>query len=266
MGQGLTRQWFGILKAPAKKRPPLLKSAHCGVIFQVNMNKIIKTFNLIVILALFISLFSPVAIADNLEVAKLPYDSLLKLHDTMTKTLSKNIPLYLKIFSYDPEVRISDITLQLVSNKDSIEIPIDPCGYINLPIRRDLVGHGAYFVSNQPKGSMGLHGEFGSQVPLHNKTISYKELISPVVAAESASVLFRDVLEVTEESHLESLHLIIDQESVGPVIIRLEPQNSIELYPDGYGNVLIPIEDNLFQKNPVVEFPSDKVLMTKPWQ
>jgi len=26
-----TRQWFGILKAPAKKRPPLLKSAHCCV-------------------------------------------------------------------------------------------------------------------------------------------------------------------------------------------------------------------------------------------
>lgn len=232
----------------------------------MDMNKILKKLNLLVLSVLLFFLLPSVSVANNVEVAKLPYDSLLQLQDTMLKTLPLKLPFRLHIFSHNPEITSNDITLLLVSDKETVKIPINKFGFIELPIRRDLVGKGAYVVTDQPKGTMALQGESVSQIPLQNQTISYRELISPVVATKSVSEIAKNIPEVISERHIQSLHLIVEQEYKMPVIIRLGSQQLIEIHPDECGNVLIPIEDYLVNKGTVVEFPSDKVFFTKPWK
>jgi hypothetical protein len=228
------------------------------------MNNISRIFTGLIVLVFFTSIPLIVFASDNVDVAKLPYDYLFQLQETLSQKLPKDLPFYLRIFSSNPEVKSSDITLRLVSKNETVEIALDQWGYIDLPIRRDLVGEGAFVISNQPKGTMLLQGVTRSQIPLQNRSIRYKALLSPVIAAKSAKGIGQSISEIKSAKYRNSLHLIIDQEGSEPVIIRLGNEKTVKLTPDEFGNVLIPLEDNLLQKNPIVEFPSDKVFLTTP--
>lgn len=222
----------------------------------------IQLFNVLVLTVL---MFLPSTVLGNEEVAKLPYDKLLQIQDTMMKTLPKDQPFYFHIFSSDPEVTRSDIVLHLVSKNEKIIIPLDKRGFIELPIRRDLVGQEVYIVSNQPKGSMVLRGESRSRVPLKNKAIHYSDLISPVVAANSARKITKNVSEKASERYMESIHLFVDNGAGTSIIVKSDNHILVELFPDKDGIVQIPVEENLLAKNPVVEFPDDNVFFINPW-
>lgn len=216
------------------------------------------------LLALFALLLFPVTADGSEEFAKLPYDKLLLVQDTVVKNLPSNQPFYLHIISSDPKVKNGDISLCLVSTNERIEIPLDKHGFIKLPIRRDLVGQNAYIISNQPKGTLVLQGESRSRVPLENRKIDYTQLISPVVAANSVKTLANDLPEVLSARYINSIELFVDQEGNSPVIIRSKKKDKIKLFPDECGNVLIPIEEDLKTRNTIVEFPSDNVFFISP--
>lgn len=220
----------------------------------------------LLLLAVLPALFFLVSYAFCTETAKLPYDTLFKLHETMRETLPKELPFNIRIYSYDPNVKIEDISIQLISNEKQITIPVSQSGIITLPIRKDLVGKGAYVVTNQPKGSMALQGEFIKQIPLKNKSIRYRDLISPLVAVNSSKKIVENVSEITGKKYMKSLNLFLEQEDRKPIIIRIESPTPVEIFPDQDGNVTIPFGSDLLQQNPIVEFPCDKVFLSKPWQ
>lgn len=225
------------------------------------MNRVNLIFFILIILA---SSNAIVSADGQMEIAKLPYDGLFLMHETISSKLPIDQPFRLHLFSSNPDVKTSDITLQLVSKTETLPIYLDECGYIDLPIRNDLVGQGAFIVSNQPKGTMVLRGEVCSQIPLQNRGIKYNNLISSVITANAVKEIAQNIPEVTSVKYLKTLHLSIDQEGNEPVVIRLRDKETITLNPDKFGNVLIPIEDYLIEQNPVVEFPSDNVFFTKP--
>jgi hypothetical protein len=224
------------------------------------------TYIYLSIFALLNLLLLPVEVIANEEFAKLPYDRLLQIQDTILKNLPSGQPFFMHIFSSNPQVKNSDISLHLVSANEKIEIPLDKRGFIELPIRRDLVGQGAYIVSNQPKGTMVLRGESRSDVPLKSRKIDYKELISPVIAANSVSQIAKEIPEITSARYINSINLFVDQDGNAPVIIRPKGGKEIQIFPDKFGNVLIPIEEELQLKNPIVEFPSDDVFVINSWE
>lgn len=200
------------------------------------------------------------------EMANLPYDSLFQLHEIYSKKLPKDKPFWLHLSSTNPKVESSDIILHLISKDEKIKIPIDNCGYIDLPVRKDLVGIGAFVVTNQPKGTMVLRGKTKSQITLQNRAISYKDLMSGVLISKSAEKIAQNIPEIEAEKYIKSLHLVINQDVRKPVIIRLRNGKTVELIPDDFGNVLVPFEENLIETNPMVEFPCDEVFFITNWK
>jgi hypothetical protein len=217
--------------------------------------------------ALSLLLFSSLAYSNNnTNFAKLPYDSLLQLQEKVSEGLSPKQKFFLHIVSDDTQIKPSDIFLELISNEEKIEIKIDHRGFFDLPIRKDLVGKEAFVVSNQPKGSLLLQVEISSQVQLQNKQILYSDLMSPITTVNLVNKTAQDHSAISPERYLKSLHLQIDQETSAPVIIRFGSNQITKLSTDKDGVVLIPYKENWLSKNPVVEFPTDQVFHTKPWE
>lgn len=218
------------------------------------------------LLLLFLLHFPILALSgENKQSAKLPYDSLFKMQETMSVRSPQDQPILIRIFSSSPDVKNSTIILTLISKNESVEIPKDECGFIDLPMRKDLVGHGAFVVSNQPKGSLILRAESKAEISLTNKTISYLTLIKPILVVEQVQEIAKNTSGILSEKYKKSLNVIIEQESNKPVIVRISSKENINLFSDTNGNVSIPIEERLKKINPIVEFPSDKAFYAKAW-
>ncbi len=164
------------------------------------MTKIVK-YNQIVMVIVAMAFFSALAVAQTTEEAPqkiekievkgmrepaiMPYKEAYKMLTSLQASAHDKVAIRVRVFSSNKTVKLSDIKINLVGDRNSQPIAISEDGLIEVPLSQALLDDNAEFITNQKKGSMGGTVNIDI-VPPTNGPLRYRYLAEALDQARDA--------------------------------------------------------------------------------
>ncbi|MGB8338178.1 MAG: hypothetical protein WCD07_09005 [Burkholderiales bacterium] len=115
----------------------------------------------------------------------MPYKHAYDFFQMIKEKPHDKIAMRTRVFVSDKKIKLSDVKINLVGDKNSRPIPITDDGLIEVPILKAFLDDNSEFISNQKKNSMGVTGTVEIILPA-NGPIRYSYLTDALAQTRDA--------------------------------------------------------------------------------
>ena len=193
------------------------------------------------------------------EDARLPYHELCGMQKAQLEISRShtNLAIVLQMRSTRPDVKYSDIAASIEAKSGRIPVPIGAAGAFSVPVREDLSAEDPWILVNQPKGTMVLSWQAGlapALVKQMTNALHYGPLMRVVRECDEVQESMRQFFPGAPRLTAVGLRLIFRSSAIAPAAIIHARDGNRRLAADALGELLIPIDGDLLEENPVMTF------------
>lgn len=199
---------------------------------------------------------------DYNNLARLPYQQLIKIAQSDARADSDAKEYRLRIQSRDSSVKSKDIELFLDLKEGPLLLVVDNDGYVTVPFQEKLMEANPDLIANQPRGSLNIFVEL--EVPkvtppeIRDGRVTYQELFRPLVEIQD------EMRKVDPTFGLSGEQFVLEIETGEEPIKITRELGSRTFRPNSRGKVYMIMESYLYEENPEVEIPNDVKLNVLP--
>jgi len=193
------------------------------------------------------------------EDARLPYHLLREMQMAQLEMSRShtNLAIVLEMRSTLPDVKYSDITAYIDAKSGKIPVPIGAAGAFAVPVREDLSAEDPWIIVNQPKGTMVLSWQAGlapALVRQMTNALHYGRLMRVVQGCDEVQESMRQFFPGAPHLTANGLRLIFRSSAIAPAAIIHARGGDRRLRADTLGELVIPIDGDLMEEDPVMTF------------
>jgi hypothetical protein len=193
------------------------------------------------------------------EDARLPYHLLrgMQMAQLEMSRGHTNLAIVLQMRSTLPDVKYSDITAYMDAKAGKIPVPIGAAGSFAVPLREDLSAEDPWIIVNQPKGTMILSWQAGlapALVRQMTNALHYGPLMRVVRECDEVQESMRQFFPGAPRLTAVGLRLIFRSSAIAPMAIIHARDGDRRLPADTLGELVIPIDGDLMEENPMMTF------------
>ncbi|MGD0812124.1 MAG: hypothetical protein ABSA83_00820 [Verrucomicrobiota bacterium] len=188
------------------------------------------------------------------ENARLPYHLLYNAQKArMELNLAHtNLLVMLTMQSTLPDVKTSDLTVNIDAKGGKIPVEIGVGGDFTISMREALLAEDPWVVINQPKGTMKLSVQVGVIPGPLGHSLHYKHVMLPVRESQEVQDQLRSFFPGSPRQVMTGLRLTFPAAQGRPVVVIHAKGGDRKLEADDHGEIILPLEDALLEENPVV--------------
>jgi cell division protein FtsL len=169
-----------------------------------------------------------------------------ELSDTYT-----NLVVVLRMEPASTNVATSNLVVYIDAKSGKIPVKIDSDGDFSVPMSNELLAENPWIITNQPRGTMKLDWFVGLVVRRLGTAVSYRPLMQVVRDCADVRERMRQVFPGAPKAKVSGLKLVFSRGTSATVTIHSQ-RGDRKLETDAKGEVLMPLDPDLFEENPLV--------------
>jgi hypothetical protein len=233
---------------PAKGRPAPLRHPRDGMtrFSMMNAKTICRAVCALVLL------FALPLRAEN-QNARLLYAELYQMQRVQSELSDTytNLVVVLRMEPAATNVAISNLVVYIDTKSGKLPVKIDSDGDFSVPMSNDLLAENPWIITNQPRGTMKLDWFVGLVVRRLGTVVSYRPLMQVVRDCADVRERMRQVFPGAPKAKVSGLKLVFGSGTNATVTIHSQ-RGDRKLDSDAKGEVLMPLDPDLFDENPLV--------------
>jgi len=197
------------------------------------------------------------------DLARLPYQQLIKIAQSDKKNENDSKSYKLRIQSRIPTVKSSDIELVIDAKEGPIVLVVDNDGVVEVPNSLELYEENPDLVANQPRGSLNIFVDLSvpkvAPPKIEDGKVKYQELFRPLVTLQD------EMKKVDPLFGLSGQQQFVLEIETGEEAIKITRAFGARTYrPNTRGKVYMIMESYLYEENPEVEIPDKAKINVLP--